>query len=1070
MADQKAMEAKLREHEELVRALSENVTDFIRIHDLQGRCVYGSNSVARLYGRQPTALFESVHPDDLAACQRWWQQAVAGVSRRIEWRVREASGEWRWLETLASRIEYLGQPHLLTVCRDVTGRQQVAAASKESEDRFGTLVTFSPDAIYLHCDGRITLVNPAMCALLGAAEPAQLIGKSVFEIVHPDFHALVRARWQQIFTGEPAPTIEEKFIRLDGIAVDVEVNAVQVEFNGRKEIQVIARDITGRKQAEQHIRYLNRVYAMLSGINQTIVREKDLAKVFELACRIAVEKGGFRMAWIGMLDSGTSHIRLAASAGAAGDTLELLRAILSNDQPGCDCAFTNQALQGSGHGVCNDIEHDPLTIKWREFALQKNYRAMASLALKKDGKTAGTFNLYAGERDFFDTEELHLLDELTMDISFALEVHQQEVQRRAIEEELIWKTALLEAQVHSALDGILVVDSRKKIILRNQRFEQLWNAPKDIGTGGDDVPLLQFAINQTKHPAQFAGKVAYLYDHPDEISRDEIELVDGRVFDRYSAPVRNTTGKHFGRIWTFRDITREKQAETALRLSEAQLRATFEGAAIGIALVNLEGRPIKCNLALTRILGYSQMELSHLTFAGFTHPQDVEVDMQLYRSLLAGERDQYEIEKRYIRKDGQIVWGRLTVSLVKQADGNPPLAIGMVEDITARRKLEEQFRQSQKMEAFGQLAGGVAHDFNNILAVIQLQAALLGAGERLSPAQSEVADEIVRAADRAANLTRQLLLFSRKQTLRPINLNLNEVVSHTTKMLERILGEDVSLNTNFAPNLPAILADTGMIEQVLLNLAVNSRDAMPNGGNLLITTRTESLNAIPTEPDSQVAPGLYVCLTVADNGSGIPPEILPHIFEPFFTTKEAGRGTGLGLATVYGIVQQHHGWINVTSEIGRGTTFHIYFPAVLGSVAENRMDFTTAQLPQGTETLLLVEDESALLTSVSNTLLHCGYKVLRAGSGLEALRVWQKHKEQIQLLLTDIVMPDGMTGFELSRQLRAEKPQLNVVYMSGYIDDLAGKRANLVEGFDFLQKPFVAKTLAETLRKNLDQK
>jgi len=995
---------------------------------------------------------------------------VEGAAQRLEWRVRDASGEWRWLDTSASRIEYLGQPHILTVCRDVTERKRVEAVSKESEDLFRKLVTFSPDAIYLHRDGRVTLLNPATCKLLGAAEPAQLIGKSVFEIVHPDFHPLVRERWKTVFAGEPAPMIEQKFVRLDGSAVDVEVKAVLVEFRGRKEIQVIARDITGRKQAEQHIRYLNRVYAMLSGINQTIVREKETQKVFEMACRIAVEKGGFRMAWIGMLDSGTQKVGLTASAGAAGDTLELLSVILGNEQPGCDCAFTNQALQGGGHVVCNDIEHDPQTIKWREFALQRNYRAMTSLPLKKGGKTVGTFNLYAGERDFFDTEELNLLDEITMDISFALEVHQQEAQRQSIEEELTWKTAFLEAQVHSALDGILVVDSLKKIILRNQRFEQMWKVPKDIGASRDDVPLLQFVINQTKHPTQFAEKVAYLYDHPDEISRDEIELVDGRIFDRYSAPVQDTTGKHFGRIWTFRDITQEKKAEAALRLSEAQLRATFEGAAIGIALVNLEGRPIKCNLALTRMLGYSQSELSHLTFSGFTHPQDVEADMQMYRSLVAGERDQYEIEKRYIRKDGQIVWGRLTVSLVKQVDGNPPLAIGMVEDITARRKLEEQLRQSQKMEAFGQLAGGVAHDFNNILQIIQLQAGLLGMGEELSPAHHELAGEIVRAANRAANLTRQLLLFSRKQTLQPVNLNLNEVVSNTTNMLRRILGEDISLSTNYAPDLPVILADTGMIEQVLLNLAVNSRDAMPNGGKLVITTGTESLNSNPAEQDSNAAPGLYVRLSVADTGSGIPPEVLPHIFEPFFTTKEVGKGTGLGLATVYGIVQQHRGWINVSSEINHGTTFHIYFPAVQDSVADKEKHSTTAQLPHGTETIMLVEDESALLTSVSNTLQHCGYNVLRAASGVDALKVWQEHKEQIQLLLTDVVMPDGMTGFELSRQLRAEKPDLNVVYMSGYTGDLAGNRSNLVEGFDFLQKPFVAKTLAETLRKNLDRK
>jgi len=390
-------------------------------------------------------------------------------------------------------------------------------------------------------------------------------------------------------------------------------------------------------------------------------------------------------------------------------------------------------------------------------------------------------------------------------------------------------------------------------------------------------------------------------------------------------------------------------------------------------------------------------------------------------------------------------------------------------EIEERKKLEEQFLQAQKMEAIGRLAGGIAHDFNNILTVINGNASLLLLNDQ--PNFAEITDrsqQIVEAAERAANLTRQLLMFSRKQVIQPTRLNLNEVVARMTKLLQRILGEDVSLASNYAAGLPAILADTGMIEQILLNLAVNSRDAMPHGGQLIITTGTEILAPKPAGQNSGAPAGLCVRLTVTDTGSGIAPENLPHIFEPFFTTKEVGKGTGLGLATAYGIIKQHQGWIEVESTVGKGTTFRIYFPVMAGAATEKKSGPMTTTLPRGTETILVVEDELIVRLTVCNLLQRFGYTVLPAESGAEALKVWQKHKDRIQLLLTDIVMPGNMPGYELARQLLAEKPQLKIIYTSGYSEDLADKRVTLMEGVNFLQKPYAPQQLAEALRKTLD--
>jgi CheY-like chemotaxis protein/two-component sensor histidine kinase len=318
-------------------------------------------------------------------------------------------------------------------------------------------------------------------------------------------------------------------------------------------------------------------------------------------------------------------------------------------------------------------------------------------------------------------------------------------------------------------------------------------------------------------------------------------------------------------------------------------------------------------------------------------------------------------------------------------------------------------------------------------------------------------------------LTRQLLLFSRKQVMQPANLDLNEVVGNLTKMLQRILGEDIALRSEYGPNLPLVRADAGMLEQVLLNLAVNSRDAMPNGGRLTIATSEETVDESRARQNPEATAGRHICLSVTDTGCGIPPEILPHIFEPFFTTKEVGKGTGLGLATVYGIVKQHGGWIELATAPGQGTTFRVYLPAVEGPRAAAAAEAAPAKLPCGSETILIVEDETSLRALIAGLLRRCGYTVFEAASGPAALAIWNQHQASIHLLLTDVMLPEGMSGVELAKRLLAEKPQLNVLCASGYSPDLPGPGAALLAGLSFLQKPLSYRKLAEAIRECLDQ-
>jgi PAS domain S-box-containing protein len=463
---------------------------------------------------------------------------------------------------------------------------------------------------------------------------------------------------------------------------------------------------------------------------------------------------------------------------------------------------------------------------------------------------------------------------------------------------------------------------------------------------------------------------------------------------------------------------------------------------------------------ITSVLAWQERWLQLL------HPEDRDRANEALRAVLRGE-ESYDVEYRVVGPDRSVRIVRSHAETTRDGSGRTRRIFGILQDVTERRQLEEQLRQSQKMEAIGQLAGGVAHDFNNILTSVLLQVSLGSEEPDLPPEVLESLKQIRSDAQRAANLTRQLLLFSRRQAMQLRDLNLNEVVTNLAKMLQRIIGEDVHLQLHPHPAPLITHADASMLEQLLMNLAVNARDAMPEGGNLVIKTLVRIVDETLARLNPDAQPGRYACLEVSDTGSGIRPEILPHIFEPFFTTKEPGKGTGLGLATVFGIVKQHHGWLTVYSEAGQGTTFRIYLPAMEAADME-----TVAAAPKprgGTETILLAEDETSVRNTTRTILARNGYQVLTAANGVEALALWQAHRDSIALLLTDLVMPSQISGLQLARQLQSEKPGLKVVFTSGYSAEIAGRQTTLHPGEDFLQKPFSPPDLLNILRRCLDQ-
>jgi two-component system, cell cycle sensor histidine kinase and response regulator CckA len=500
---------------------------------------------------------------------------------------------------------------------------------------------------------------------------------------------------------------------------------------------------------------------------------------------------------------------------------------------------------------------------------------------------------------------------------------------------------------------------------------------------------------------------------------------------------------------------------------EELFRLISENAADMIAVVDPSGRRLYNSPAYARILGYSNEELESTSFFEQVHPDDRKVAEQAAKEATGGSEGR-TVQYRMRHKDGTWHVIESGASAILNAQKQVEKLVIVNRDVSERRHLEEQFRQAQKMEAVGRLSGGVAHDFNNLLGVIIGYAEFLQ--ESLDPENTlrSSVDEILKAGKRAASLTRQLLAFSRQQVLDPKVLDLNGVVSDMDKMLRRLIGEDVELSTVLGPNLGRLKADQGQLEQVVMNLVVNARDAMPQGGKLVIDTQNMVMDeAFVRRYPYPVQPGPYVCLTVTDSGIGMDAETKARAFEPFFTTKEKGKGTGLGLSTVYGVVKQSGGYIDIYSAPGAGTTFKIYLPRVDEAIKAEAPAGTATSFT-GNETILLAEDETSLRTLTRNTLELCGYKVLEAKDGIEALQVSDGYKGSIDLLLTDMVMP-GMGGRTLATELTKRRPEIRLAYMSGYTGQAVGSQGPVDPGSVFLLKPFTRELLTRKIREALDR-
>jgi PAS domain S-box-containing protein len=1006
----------LRRNEAHFRALIERSMDSIAILDVQGRITYESPAITPLLGYRPEELegkpgFDFVHPDDQARVRRLLAEAVAGGARAVreEFRFRHKDGSWRTFEGVVTDLrDNPAVAGFVINSRDITERKQAELDLTLKNVILATQQETTLDGILVVDErGRMLSFNRRFVDLWGL--PAELVAakvdQPVLEYVGRQMVDPAAFLARVTYLYEHREEKSQEEIALkDGRTFD-RYSAPMFGADGGYYGRVwYFRDVSERRRAERALR-------------ESETRLRSLFAGIDDALFVHDTEGR-------IIDCNEAACR------RLGYSREELLAMRTSDVDAPEFAA----------GFRGRLERQ----------LQSGRVTFEGLHVTKEGRRVPV-DIHSSVIDYHGTRAVLAL--------------MRDITDRKHAEAVLAKS---EQELRSVLDRMrligLVLDTAGRITYCNNYLAEVSGWPREELMGADYlsrfIPPGHPAIGVLQR-AMETGEVAAHY-------ANEILTRDGmrREIEWNNTLLRDSDGRLTGMVSIGEDVTDRRRSEEALRRSEADFRSLVEHSPLGIYRATPDGSFLTVNPALVKMLGYGWAEeMLRLDIA-----RDVYAQPEQRANLVAefAGRDDAEMETEWKRKDGSRITVRVSARAVRGPDGPMEYYEGLVEDVTEQRSLETQFRQAQRLEAVGRLAGGVAHDFNNVLTAITGYSDLLL--EELGPGDSKRSDveEIKAAALRATSLTRQLLAFSRKQVFQSRVLDLNEVVQTLEKMLRRLIGEDVKLGLSLTPALGAVRADPGQIEQVILNLAVNSRDAMASGGSLTIETANVVLDEAYAREHAGALPGRYVMLAVSDTGTGMDAETRSHIFEPFFTTKELGKGTGLGLSTVYGIVKQSGGYVWVYSEPGRGATFKVYLPLVDEQPEAVGLVAPPQPVAGGRETVLLAEDDPSVRAIVAEVLTQKGYRVLRAPDGQAALEMAHGHPEEISLLVTDIVMP-GMTGRELAEALSAERPALRVLYMSGYTDDAVVRHGVLTEGMPYLQKPFAPRALASKVREVLDR-
>jgi len=1047
-------EAALRESEDRYRTLLNRIPVPLFVYDCETLEYLAVNDAAvSVYGytRQEFLRMRVTDirpPEDvpvlLDALSRWANQdGPRGV-----WRHKKKDGTIIQVEITAHLFELEKRPACIILAADVTARRRSEADLRHKTDLLRAVADGTPDAIFVKDQqGRYLLFNPAAARFVGKNVEA-VLGKDDTELFDPEGARLVMERDRRVMELNRVETQEEQLTAAGVTRTYLATKGPYRDSHGQViGVMGVSRDITETKQAEEALRLSEARFrgfmdhspaaAWICDLNgQILYTSETYRRMFQLPLGDIVGCNLFELFPADLATIYLENIREVFRTNQVVSAYE--PAVRFDGTPGKFLVYKFPLPHPDGQSVVGGVALD----------VTDQSRADGLLSIQKK----------VLEQVIADAPLTAILDEICLGIEAVSEGMICSILLTNEAGTRLTKGAApsLPSEYSNAIDGIVIGPTvgscgtaayrRTMVVVSNIAQDPLWDGYRQL--------ILPYGFNSC-------------WSIP-VLSRD------GKVLATFAAYYRESRAPRSEELELIQAAARlvalaveRRRAEDELRLRDRAIRAATQG--ILITDPNRHDNPIIfASHGFERLTGYSEAEVKGLNCRVLQGEDTDPSAIEQLRAAIATE-SACSLELLNYRKDRTPFWNELSISPVRDNQGKLTHFVGVLADVTARRRLEEQFRQSQKMEAFGQLAGGVAHDFNNLLTVIIGYSDILLESLDREAVEHNLVAEILNAGERAASLTRQLLAFSRKQVLQPIDLDLNSVTLSMEKMLGRLISENIQLTTVLEPNLASVRADPGQVEQVILNLVVNARDAMPNGGRVIIETRNVCLNETFVKTRTEMQPGNYVLLTVRDTGEGIPEEIQSRIFEPFFTTKGVGKGTGLGLATVHGILRQSGGFIEVESQVGVGTAFHIYLPRAEKIERGVTPALGMQTIPRGSETVLLVEDEPGVRSLVCRVLRGCGYQVIEASNGITALDLITSHSGPIHLLITDVVMP-GMGGWQVAEAIRNVNPIVDVLFISGYTGDDVVRHGVQDDGANFLQKPFSSAALAAKVREILDAK
>jgi PAS domain S-box-containing protein len=1049
---------KLKESEDRYKRLVESVTDYIyhvEVEDGQPvstihgpACVAVTGYKTQEYEADPYLWYRMVHEEDRDAVSEQASRILSGETvSPLEHRIIHKDGSIRWVKN-APVPQYDGQGCLVAydgLIADITERKQAEEALRESEERYRKLFEESRDAIIATQDNKIIAANQAALDLFGYVRE-EMIGLDVRKI---DVYPGERFRFQQEMEQKGfVRDYEVKLRKKDGTEIDCLLTSTvrRALDDSILGYQGIIHDITQRKALEEVWRRYEFIVNTSKDFMTLIDRNHTYVAVNEAYCKvhnkIRTEMIGEPVATVWGEERYQTQIKPYLDKCLSGEEAHYQGWFqVANLGRRCfDVAYyPYYAKDGTvTHAVV--VSRDITKRRWAEEEVQRRNR---ELILLNQVIAASVTRL----------EPEVILETTCRELAQAFDVPRSTA--TLLNEDTM--TAVVVAE-YLAEDQPTIL--RNTIpVMNDSSFQYLLNhqTPLVVNDAQNDPRLEQ--IPELMHKCSTASLLLLPLVIEDRVVGSlGLETVEPRSFSTAEVNL----------AWSVADQVGGALARAWLDKEHRRLSTAIEQTVDSVIITDTKGTIVYVNPAFEQVSGYNRHEVigqnSRILKSG---KQDVAFYEKLWKTVSAGQ----VWHGRFInkKKDGTFYTLDATITPVRDEDDKVVNYVALQRDVTRELQLEDQLRQSQKMEAIGRLAGGVAHDFNNILTVINGHSELLLQRylDSNDPMRWEV-EQIQEAGERAAVLTHQLLAFSRRQSSQPQLLNLNEVITSLQKMVQRLIGENIKLGIKLEPTLGLVKADAGQMEQVLMNLIVNARDAMPQGGKLTIETANVDLDETYTEQHLEMTPGPYVLLTVTDTGVGFDTETQTHIFEPFFTTKESGKGTGLGLSTVYGIIHQSNGDIWVYSELEKGTTFKIYLPQITEEADEEVVSSPTpVKSLEGTETILLVEDEANVRLVARKFLQKKGYTVLEAGHPKKALQICQQHEEQIDLLITDVIMPD-MSGRELAERLSRNFSNLKVLYISGYANEALDQQGLLGSGIAFLEKPFSSDALARKVREVLN--